>query len=85
MSEHASHNVDHRQSVEITNRSTIPITLYVEPWGDEFELQPMERIRVDIIGPVRAAIPILHSEDSIVVEGWEGTNAGVWKGEVRLN
>ena len=74
-----------RHSVEITNRSESSIMVYVEPWGDEFSLQPMEQIRVDIIGPVQKAIPISHLGESIVVEGWEGTNVEVWKGEERLN
>lgn len=59
--------------------------VYVEPWGDEFCLHPMEKIRVDIIGPVQRAILISYLGESIVVEGWEGTNAEVWKGQKRIN
>jgi hypothetical protein len=74
-----------RLSVEITNRSENPMTLYVEPWGDEFELQAIECIRVDILAPTSRAIPISFGVNSVTVEGWEGTVAEVWKGEARLN
>lgn len=58
MPEQTRKNVDHRHSVEIINRSAMPMTLHVEPWGFEYELQPMDRIQVNIIGPIRQAIPI---------------------------
>ncbi len=85
MSEHGERIGLHRLSVEITNRSENPMTLYVEPWGNEFELRPLEFIRVDILAPTLRAIPISYGTNSIAIEGWEGTVAEVWKGEDRLN
>jgi len=38
MSEHVGQNIEQRQSVEITNRSGLPMTLYVEPWGDKLKI-----------------------------------------------
>lgn len=75
----------HRSSVDITNRSEGPMILYVEPWGDEFELQPLEGLRVDVLAPTARAIPISYSGHSVTVEGWEGAVAEVWKGQDRLN
>ena len=85
MLEHGEKGRLYRLSVEVTNRSSNPMTIYVEPWGDEFELQPIERIRVDIIAPTFRAIPVSFGPNSITVEGWEGTVPEVWKGEDRLN
>jgi hypothetical protein len=75
----------HRSSVDITNRSEGPMTLYVEPWGDEFELQPSEGLRIDVLAPTERAIPISYGGNSVTVEGWEGAVAEVWKGNERLN
>ncbi len=75
----------HRSSVDITNRSDGPMTLYVEPWGDEFELQPSEVLRVDVLAPTVRSIPISYGDNSVTVEGWEGAVAEVWKGRERLN
>jgi hypothetical protein len=85
MLEHGEPGTLYRLSVEVTNRSPDPMTLYVEPWGDEFELQPIERIRVDIIAPTFRAIPVSYGPNSITVEGWEGSVPEVWKGERRLH
>ena len=85
MLEHGAEGTLYRLSVEVTNRSDNPMIIYVEPWGDEFELQPIERIRVDIIAPTFRAIPVSFGTNSITVEGWEGSVPEVWKGEDRLN
>ena len=85
MLERGERDEPYRLSVEITNRSDNPMIVYVEPWGDEFALQPMECIRVDILAPTSRAIPIAYGINSVTVEGWEGTVSEVWKGEEQLN
>jgi len=85
MAGHGESNGLHRSSVDIANRSEAPMTLYVEPWGDAFELQPSEVLRVDVLAPTRRAIPITYGDNSVTVEGWEGAVAEVWRGEERLN
>ncbi len=85
MLEHGEKGTLYRLSVEVTNRSDNPMIVYVEPWGDEYELQPIERLRVVIIAPTIRAIPVSYGPDSITVEGWAGTTPEVWKGEHRLN
>ena len=85
MLENGEKRILYRLSVEVTNRSANPMTVYVEPWGDEFELQPIEHIRVDIIAPTFRSIPVSYGPNSITVEGWEGSVPEVWKGDERLN
>lgn len=85
MSEYNERTDLYRLSVELTNRSESSVTLYVEPWGDQFELHPIERIRIDIVSPTLRPIPISYGFNSITIEGWEGTVSEVWKGEDRLN
>jgi hypothetical protein len=85
MLENGEKGILYRLSVEVTNRSSNPMTVYVEPWGDEFELQPIEHIRVDIIAPTFRSIPVSYGPNSITVEGWEGSVPEVWKGDERLN
>ena len=75
----------YRLSTEITNRSTNPMNIYVEPWGDEFELLPNESIQVVLIAPTIRTIPVSFGENSITVEGWEGTRSEVWKNQTLLN
>jgi hypothetical protein len=72
-------------SVEITNRTDSPIMVYIEPWGDEIDLQPREQMRVDIIGPGQKPVAVSYLVGSIVVEGWQGTTAEAWKGSERVN
>jgi hypothetical protein len=85
MLEHGEQGSLYRLSVEITNRSDSQMIVYVEPWGDEFELQPIESIRVDLLAPAFRAIPVSFGINSITIEGWEGSVSEVWKGEDRLN
>lgn len=61
---------EHSQSIEITNQSGDKLSLHLEPWGDEFMLQPMDGVRVIIIGPDRRSIPVSYTRDTIVVEAW---------------
>jgi len=61
------------------------MSLHLEPWGDEFLLQPMECIKVAIIGSERKAIPVTYTGDSIIIDAWAGTTSEVWKGDQRLN
>jgi hypothetical protein len=75
----------YRSSVEVTNRSDVPMSLHVEPWGDAFDLRPLDVLRVDIVAPTRRAIPVSYGDRSVTVEGWEGSVAEVWRGEELLN
>ena len=75
-----------RSSVDITNRSDGPMTLYVEPWGDEFELQPSEGLRVDVLAPTeRVNTHLLQRQLGHGRRLGRRAVAEVWKGNERLN
>jgi hypothetical protein len=71
-------------SVRLTNRSPGSITLFLEPWGDEFQMLPDETIRIDFHAAELQPIPISYESSNIMIEGWEGATAEVWKGNDRL-
>jgi len=67
-----------RLSLTITNRHSVPIMLYVEPWGDEHEILPNKTFRIDFSAPVLQSVPVSYGKDCITVEGWQGTVAEIW-------
>jgi hypothetical protein len=74
-----------RVSLTITNRHWAPIKLYVEPWGDEHEIPPSTTFRVDFRAATLQAVPISYGQDSITIEGWQGSVAEIWRDGELLN
>ena len=69
----------HHLSVVVTNRSSVPVMFYLEPWGNEYRMQPGSKVQVDFQSSSLQPIPVSYESDSIVVEGWEGAVASaVW-------
>jgi len=64
-------------SLIITNQDSRPLTLYLEPWADEYQIPPKVRMRIDFFAPTLQPISILYEQGSITVEGWEGSVAYV--------
>jgi hypothetical protein len=67
-----------RVSLTITNRHSAPITLYLEPWGDEHEIPPNKMFRIDFSAATLQAVPISYGQGSITVEGWQGAVGEIW-------
>jgi hypothetical protein len=65
-------------AVAITNRRQVPITLYLEPWGDEIQVPINKTITIDFKADTVRPIPISYGQDSITVEGWAGTVPEIW-------
>lgn len=78
MIQQTSADDEKKVSVTITNRHLTPITLYVEPWGDEHQIPPNKTFRIDFRADSLQAIPIIYEGDSITVEGWQGATAEIW-------
>ena len=78
MSDQPESEISKRLSLTITNRQSAPIKLYVEPWGDQHEIQPNKTFRVDFRAAILQAVPISYNRDSITVEGWQGSVAEIW-------
>jgi hypothetical protein len=67
-------------SLIITNQDSRPLTLYLEPWADEYQIPPNVRMRIDFFAPTLQSISIIriwYEQGSIAVEGWEGSVAYV--------
>jgi hypothetical protein len=78
MGHQPENDVSQRVSLTITNRHSGPITLYLEPWGDQHEIPPNKTFRVDFRAATLQAVPISYGPDSITVEGWQGAVAEIW-------
>lgn len=74
-----------RISLHLVNEAECPVQVFVEPWGDELQLDPAKSVRIDFLASTVQPIPISYRRDSIVVEGWEGSTVEIWAGNQRLN
>jgi hypothetical protein len=55
--------------VTVTNSNTIPVTLRLEPWGDEHAIPPVSSIQVRYSGPPGGELEIEHGPGEVVLWG----------------
>jgi hypothetical protein len=66
-------------TIEVKNTTTTALKLILEPWGNEYDLEPNQTVRIGFAGPRLYSIPIEHQPNCIVVEGVaELRPLGVW-------
>ena len=68
----------------VNGRST-PIKLYVEPWGEEYEVAPGARFDVVARGPHEDHLKVVYGDNDITVWGWEGSVLNVYHQGVQLD
>lgn len=78
MAEQPLHADRIKVSLLITNEDSTPLTLHLEPWGDEHQIPPSVTLRIEFIARSLQPIPVSYSQGSITVQGWEGCVAYVW-------
>jgi LEA14-like dessication related protein len=65
--------------IELKVLTDKPLSLIVEPWGNEYDLHLNDIVRIGFKGRELKTIPIDHQPDCIVVEGAEGVEStGIW-------
>ncbi|MEM9103558.1 MAG: hypothetical protein AAGB12_14700 [Pseudomonadota bacterium] len=68
-----------------TNNGSSNITLIIEPWAEEFKMEPNDS--VEIVGKggnPHAQFEVEYLSDGLVVHGWEGSVVTVFKDGMEL-
>jgi hypothetical protein len=60
-------------SLRISNSRSIPLTLYLEPWGEQYTMAPESTYTVVSRGPEGDALEVECTDDHIVLYGWPGS------------
>jgi hypothetical protein len=56
----------------VKNESDQPLTVVLEPWGDEHMLVPKSSLRIYAVGPQPAHMDIVIREKYVSLWGWSG-------------
>jgi hypothetical protein len=76
-------NPDINFQIAVRNFADRAIVLYLEPWGEEYQMPPKSELVFLGDGPVKGSgFWVDYNEDSIVVTAWTGSTVKVFsKGE----
>jgi hypothetical protein len=67
--------------IAIRNTSKQPLTVYLEPWGEEHQLQIDGQLIVVGVGPKEGSgFVVEHSESSVSLSAWDGSTIQVFVG-----
>lgn len=65
------------QTLALRNRQKSPVVLRLEPWGEEYPLEPGAVINLSFSGPEAGPLEIEFGVGEITVYGWEGSMVAV--------
>ena len=60
-------------TTRLTNAAAGPVTLVLEPWGDEYPLAGKASVDVVATGPATGFLEVTFGHDRIVAYGWPGS------------
>jgi hypothetical protein len=76
---------DQNFSIRLSNTCKQRIKVYLEPWGEVYELKSNKKLQVDAVGPIGIApnnmLEIQSCEDGIAIWGWGGSGVTVHEPE----
>jgi hypothetical protein len=76
----------HKVILQLSNRRSIPVTLYLEPWGDIYEFLPGDEVVIVVTGPDPVTPELVDEDESITFYGWTGSHMQAFKnGEVLVD
>ena len=64
---------EYTTSLRVYNAHAIPITLHLEPWGEQYTMPPDATFVVVARGPEGDGLEVACAEEHIVVYGWPGS------------
>ena len=64
---------EYTTSLRVCNAHALPITLHLEPWGEQYTMPPKATFLVFTRGPEGDALEVECAEDRIVIYGWPGS------------
>ena len=73
-----------RRVLPIVSSANKRRTLTLEPWADEFPIEPNEQLVVVLVGPETGEPSIEFGEDWIAVHGWPESEGFVFQGDHRI-
>jgi hypothetical protein len=72
---------DQNFSIRLSNTCKHRIKVFLEPWGEVYELESDKKLQVDAVGPMGVApnnmLEIQSCEDGIAIWGWGGSGVTV--------
>jgi hypothetical protein len=73
--------VTRRVEWELSNRRTAVAEIWIEPWGDKFELAARQRVLVVATGPAESGhLEVSLTEGTLTLWAWSGASIEVWDG-----
>ena len=60
-------------SLRLCNARTIPVTLYLEPWGEQYALPSETTLTVVARGPQGDTLEVEWADEHITLYGWPGS------------
>ena len=64
---------EYTTSLRVCNAHASPITLHLEPWGEQYTMPPEATFVVVARGPEGDALEVECAEEHIVLYGWPGS------------
>jgi hypothetical protein len=64
---------EYTTSLRVCNAHAFPITLHLEPWGEQYTMPPEATFVVVARGPEGDALEMECAEDHIILYGWPGS------------
>jgi hypothetical protein len=73
------------QTFTYANRTERRLLLILEPWVEEYWIEPDDLIKIEAHGgTLRGHFELEHTDDGLIVYGWEGTTISVFQDGIEL-
>ena len=63
----------YKNSTTISNQSNRPLTLHVEPWGEQIPMPAGSRFQLVAVAKEQGEMEIQFEENDVLVWGWTGS------------
>ena len=64
--------------VTIRNTRSVPLRFRLEPWGEEYTIEPESEAQLEFRGPEGDSPVIEWGEDTVTAYGWSGSTVRVF-------
>lgn len=64
---------EYATSLRVHNSRSVPLTLYLEPWGEQYTMAPEATFTAVARGPEGDTLEVEWADDHIVLYGWPGS------------
>jgi len=71
-------------ATRLVNSREVPLTFYLEPWGEAYDMPPAAIFEVVARGPAGDGLEVAIAEEHITVWGWPGSVLRVFSNGTEL-